>query len=445
MNFEQQYIDLYRQASTALKNSSATLLNNRRDKAFALFEQIGFPTRQQEDYLYSHIQKQLGINYGVNINRINSPVNDKEIFACNVPGIRTDLFFMLNDQFHVPKQTKSLPDGVLMCSLSEACQLYPELVNRYLGQKTVKKTDGFVAFNETFSQDGFFLYVPKNRQCENPIQLINILRSKVDLLTFSRNLIILEEGAQAKLLVCDHATSDVNFFSHQLTEIFIAENAHFDYYSLESTHLKTNSLKQIFIQQNANSKAVVNTIGLNNGCTRNHIEIDLEGSGAETWLGGMLVSDRTQQNENFTVIRHLAPHCKSNELYKYILGGQAEGTFSGRVVVQKNAQKTEAYQTNNNICLTKEAQMYTKPQLEIYADDVKCSHGATTGRLDESALFYMQTRGIDKTKARMMLLSAFTADILNYVAVEPLRDQLRSMVERRLRGNSIKCKGCSGC
>jgi len=193
---------------------------------------------------------------------------------------------------------------------------------------------------------------------------------------------------------------DVNFFANRLTEIFVGENAHFDYYALENTHHKTNSLSQILVEQQANSRLITNIIGLNNGRTRNQIEIDLNGQGAETWLGGMLVSDRSQQTENFTVIRHNVPRCHSNELFKYILNGAAEGAFSGRIVVQKGAQKTEAYQTNRNICLTKEARMFAKPQLEIYADDVKCGHGATTGQLDEAALFYMQTRGIGYEEAR---------------------------------------------
>lgn len=445
MSLEQQYIDLYRQTSEALKVHSATLLNARRNAAFEKFTQLGFPTTQQENYLYSRVQESLDLNYGLNINRIKISINEKELFSCNVPGIHADLFFMINDQFHVSQQTKSLPNGVIICSLSEACQKYPALVEHYLNRQITDKNDGFVAFNEAFSQDGFFLYVPKNTVCKNPVQLINILRSNVDTMSLGHNLIILEEGAQIKLLVCDHAANDVHFFNHTLTEIFVGENAHFDYYGLESTHLKTTALKQIFVSQKSASQIVMNTIGLNNGCTRNHIEVDMNGSGAETWLGGMLVSDKTQQSENFTVIRHNAPHCKSNELYKYILDGEADGAFSGRIIVKEGAQKTEAYQTNRNICLSKQAQMHAKPQLEIYADDVKCGHGATTGQLDESALFYMQTRGIGKTEARMLLLLAFTADVLQFVEVEALRDRLRTMVERRLRGENAKCQGCGGC
>ena len=444
---EQPYIDLYKQTVESIKKHSATCLNKRRDEAFERFTAVGFPTKNEENYLYCHLMEHLGIDYGLNINRINIPVDPSNVFKCDVPGIQAYLYFILNDQFYTGSgaTSKPLPDGVVMCSMVEASERYPELVATYLGKQTANKKDGFTAFNEAFAQDGFFFYVPKNVVLETPIQLINILRSDVDLMANGRNLIILETGSQAKLLVCDHTMDDVNFFANRLTEIFVGENAHFDYYALENTHYKTNSLSQLVVEQEANSRLITNIIGLNNGRTRNQIEIDLNGQGAETWLGGMLVSDRQQQTENFTVIRHNVPRCHSNELFKYILNGAAEGAFSGRIVVQKGAQKTEAYQTNRNICLTKEARMFAKPQLEIYADDVKCGHGATTGQLDEAALFYMQTRGIGYEEARMLLLLAFTSDVLEHVEIDALRDRLHFLVEKRLRGEESKCKGCVIC
>jgi len=444
---EQQYIDLYRQTAELIKKHSATLLNDRRDEAFERFSTVGFPTSKQEDYLYCHLMDNLGINYGLNINRVNIPVDPTNVFKCDVPGIQAYLYFILNDEFYTRSDAaqKALPKGAVMCSMIEASERYPELVKHYLGKQIRENKDGFTAFNESFAQDGYFFYIPKDVVLDTPIQLINILRSDVDLMANGRNLIIVEDGAQGKLLVCDHTMDNVNFFANRVTEIFIGENAHFDYYALENTHNKTNSLSQIFVNQQADSRLITNIIGLNNGCTRNHIEIELNGERAETWLGGMLVSDCNQQTENFTVIRHNVPRCKSNELFKYILNGSAEGAFSGRILVQKGAQKTEAYQTNRNICLTKQARMYAKPQLEIYADDVKCGHGATTGQLDETALFYMQARGIGYAEARMLLLLAFTSDVLEHVEIEALRDRLHLLVEKRLRGEESKCKGCVIC
>ena len=325
------------------------------------------------------------------------------------------------------------------------CEQHEELVKHYLGKETKDHNDGFIAFNEMFSQDGYFIYVPKGVELENPIQIINIMRSDVDFLTTSRNLIILEANAKAKLLVCEHSMSRVNFFADRVTECFLADGANLEYNSLENTHAENYYLSHLFVNQSRDSRLVSNTIGLNNGETRNHVEVNLNGEGAEVVLGGMLVSDRTQRTDNYTVIRHNVPRCKSQELYKYILDESAVGAFTGRVVVADQAQKTEAYQTNRNICLTKEARMYARPQLEIYADDVKCGHGATTGQLDETALFYMQARGIGKAEARMLLLLAFTADIIEQVSVEALRNRLHMMVEKRLRGERLHCKSCSMC
>ena len=190
---------------------------------------------------------------------------------------------------------------------------------------------------------------------------------------------------------------------------------------------------------------LVNGITLHNGYTRNNFTITLEGEGAETHLYGMAVADKRQAVDNFTFIDHKAAHCTSDELFKYVLEDSATGVFNGRILVRQGAQKTSAIQTNRNLCTTKEAHIYTQPQLEIYADDVKCSHGATTGQLDTNALFYMRSRGIPEAEARMLLMVAFTHDVIEKVRIESLRERLHKMVERRFRGTLDKCAGCRIC
>ncbi len=440
MSQAQQYIDLYNQTSATLKKHAAPLLNARRDEAFEQFCQVGFPTRKAEEYLYCPLFPALDLDFGFNINQLPFQIKPEELFKCDVPGIRAHNVFVVNEQVYKTQQT--LPEGVIFCSLKEACETHRDIVAHYLNQKIAKSKDGFTLFNQAFAQDGYFLFVKNNTLVESPLQLINILHANNALMTHSHNLIVLEEGAQINMLVCDHATTNVNLFANRLTEIFVGENAHFGYYALESTHDKTDSLGQIFVEQAENSHLVTNLIGLHNGRSRNNIEIDLNGEHAETWLGGMFICGENQKMDNNTVIRHNVPNCTSRELFKYILDGESEGAFSGRILVAKDAQHTEAYQTNRNICLTKEARMHAKPQLEIYADDVKCGHGATTGQLDENALFYMRARGIGEKEARMMLLSAFTADILEQITVDAVRDRLRIMIEKRLRGEDIRCASC---
>ncbi|MFI3296540.1 MAG: SufD family Fe-S cluster assembly protein, partial [bacterium] len=181
---------------------------------------------------------------------------------------------------------------------------------------------------------------------------------------------------------------------------------------------------------------------LTNGNTRNDVEVDMHGEGAEVWLGGMLLGDKEQRCENFTTIRHKVSNCRSEELYKYIVDDKAVAGFSGRILVEKGAQKTESHQTNRNISLSKEARILGRPQLEIYADDVKCGHGATTGMLDQSALFYMQQRGIALKEARLLLLQAFSADVVDKIHIDALRDRLYLLIESRLRGEEMRCAGC---
>ena len=444
---EQQYIDLYKQHHESIKKHSTGVMNDLRDEAFALFEKLHFPTMALENYKYSDLKAGLSIDYGVNINRIPIPVNPYEVFTCDVPGIHSYLYFVVNDAFYPVKDVRNntLPEGVIIGSVNQAAETHPELVKQYFGKLSSKKEDGLIAFNGAFAQDGFFMYVPKNVVLDKPVQLVNIMRSDVDFMANSHNLIILEEGAKAQLLVCDHTVDDVRFLSNRVTEVFVSENATYEHYKLENMHVKTTNLATLLIDQQASSNVLANVITLHNGQTRNTVEIDLDGEHCETLLCGMVIGDKNQQVDNFTSIIHNKPNCHSRELFKYVLDDMAKGGFTGKLYVAKDAQKTAAFQTNRNILLSKTAKMRTKPQLEIYADDVKCSHGATIGQLDESAKFYMQARGISGEEARLLLMFAFTNDVIENIRIPALQDRIKMLVEKRLRGELSKCEGCVIC
>jgi len=444
---EQQYIDLYKQHHESIKKHSTGVMNDLRDDAFALFERLHFPTTALENYKYSDLKAGLSIDYGVNINRIPIPVNPYEVFTCDVPGIHSYLYFVVNDAFYPVKDIRnnSLPEGVIIGSVNQVAETHPELVKQYFGKLSSKKDDGLIAFNGAFAQDGFFMYVPKNVVLDKPVQLVNIMRSDVDFMANSHNLIILEEGAKAQLLVCDHTVDDVRFLSNRVTEVFVSENATYEHYKLENMHVKTTNLATLLIDQQASSNVLANVITLHNGQTRNTVEIDLDGEHCETLLCGMVIGDKNQQVDNFTSIIHNKPNCHSRELFKYVLDDMSKGGFTGKLYVAKDAQKTAAFQTNRNILLSKTAKMRTKPQLEIYADDVKCSHGATIGQLDESAKFYMQARGISGEEARLLLMFAFTNDVIENIRIPALQDRIKLLVEKRLRGELSKCEGCVIC
>jgi Fe-S cluster assembly protein SufD len=444
---EKQYIDLYKAHHSLIKEYAAPVMNESRDASFALFEKLGFPTTKLENYKYTDLKEVLSLDYGLNVRRLDFPVDPYQAFKCDVPGIQSYLYFVVNDAFYPEynEQNAELPKEVIVCSLKEAAEKYPDLVAKYYGRLSTQKQDGLVAFNGAFAQDGFFMYVPKDVQLDRPVQLVNIMRADVDFMANAHNLIILEEGAKAQLLVCDHTVDDVRFVSNRVTEVFVAENATYEHYKLENTHIKTTNLSTLLIEQQASSNVLGNVITLHNGLTRNSIEIALNGENCETELCGMVIADKKQQVDNFTSVLHNMPNCHSNELFKYVLDDVSKGAFTGRLYVAKDAQKTRAYQTNRNILLNRTAKMRTKPQLEIYADDVKCSHGATIGQLDEQAMFYMRTRGIPYEEARLLLMFAFTADVIDNIRIPALADRMKMLVEKRLRGELSKCEGCTIC
>ncbi len=446
MTVEQQYIDLFSQAEAMICRNSAEVMNAPRAAAFADFERLGFPTRKQEKYKYTDISKFFEPDYGLNLNRLEIPVNPYEVFKCDVPNMSTSLFFVVNDAFYSRELPKShLPEGVLCGGLKEMAEQYPELVKKYYGKLADTSKDGVTAFNTAFAQDGILLYVPKNVVVERPIQVVNILRADVNFMVNRRVLIILEDGAQVRLLVCDHAMDNVNFLSTQVIETFVGENSVFDLYELEETHTSTVRISNLYVRQEANSNVLLNGMTLHNGTTRNTTEVTLAGEGAEINLCGMAIADKNEHVDNNTLIDHAVPNCTSNELFKYVLDDQAVGAFAGLVLVRPGAQHTNSQQTNRNLCATRDARMYTQPQLEIYADDVKCSHGATVGQLDENALFYMRARGISEKEARLLLMFAFVNEVIDTIRLDALKDRLHLLVEKRFRGELNKCQGCAIC
>lgn len=445
MRPEQQYIDLFSQTEAMICRHSAEVLNAPRAAAFADFERLGFPTRKQEKYKYTDISKFFEPDYGLNLNRLDIPVNPYEVFKCDVPNMSTSLYFVVNDAFCKVTPPAALPEGVIFGSLKEMAETHPELVKKYYGQLADTSKDGGTAFNTAFAQDGVCLYVPKNVVVEKPIQLVNILRADVNFMVNRRVLVVLEEGAQARLLVCDHAMDNVNFLATQVIEVFVGERAVFDLYELEETHTSTVRISNLYVKQEAFSNVLLNGMTLYNGTTRNTTEVLLAGEGAEVNLCGMAIEDKNQHVDNHTKIDHAVSRCTSNELFKYVLDDHAVGAFAGLVLVRPNAQHTASQQTNRNLCATRDARMYTQPQLEIYADDVKCSHGATVGQLDEAALFYMQQRGISAHEARLLLMFAFVNEVIDTIRMDALKERLHLLVEKRFRGELNKCKSCKIC
>lgn len=436
-----QYIDLYQQARDLICQHSSDVMNAQRDDAFEQFKSKGFPTRKEERYKYTNVQELFAPDYGLNLNRFQIPVNPYDAFKCDVPNLSTSLYFVVNDGFYEDALPKaSLPEGVIVGSLSKNAHLIGDYYNRLAAND-----DAVSSLNTMLAQDGLLVYVPRGVKVEKTIQVINILRSDVDLMVNRRVLIVAEEGSEAKLLFCDHAADDKAFLTTQVTEVFAMPGATVNLYCLEETHAKNVRVSNVYVEQQANSHVTHNVITLHNGTTRNRLDLHFRGEGAECWLGGCVIADKQQHVDNNTLVVHHVPHCTSHELYKYVLDNDATGAFAGRVLVEHGAQQTASEMRNQNLCASREARMYTQPMLEIYADDVKCSHGSTVGQLNDAALFYMRQRGITEREARLLLQQAFVTEVIDNIALEPLRDRLRYLVDKRFRGELSKCEGCKLC
>ena len=450
MRSEQQYIDLYQQAREMIFSHAPEMMNAVRDQAFEDFKAQGFPSKRVERYKYTDIQKLFEPDYGVNLSRLEIPVDPYQAFRCDVPNLSTSLYFVVNDMFFREDKPKGhLPKGVVIGSLRD----HPELVAKYYAKLAKTNDDAITALNTMLAQDGMMVYVPKDVKVDRAIQVINILkatpqnaqRQVPDLMVNRRVLIVLEEGAEIKMLFCDHAADDRNFLTTQVIEAYVGENASLDLYCMEETHHKNVRVSNVYIDQQRDSRVNHNVITLHNGITRNKLDLTFSGEGAECACYGCVIADKQQHVDNNTLITHKATHCTSNELYKYVLDDKAVGAFAGRVLVEHGAQKTISQMTNQNLTATKEARMYTQPMLEIYADDVKCAHGSTVGQLNDAALFYMRQRGISLQEAKLLLQNAFINEVIDKMQLEPLRDRLHYLVEKRFRGELNKCDGCRLC
>lgn len=438
-----QYLDLYRTNRTVIDAHSAPLLNSCREAAYESLLGASLPTQRTEGFEKTSIDEMFAPDYGVNISRVNIPVDVAASFRCDVPNLSTLLAFVVNDSFHPSSLLESkLPEGVIFSSLSRAATEHPELVAEYYG-RIAPAGDVSVALNTMLAQDGVFIYIPKGVKLSKPLQLVNIFSSPVALAAFRRVLIVIEEDAELQMLVCDHTQELANsYLVSQIVEVSLGARSRFEACSIEESSALTSRYSRMFVRQESDSAFTYNSTTLTCGTTRNDFEIDLLGEHCETMLAGMVIGSDRMHIDNDSVIRHLSPRSKSNQLFKYVLDDKSTGAFEGSILVAPGSKYTEAYQSNRNLLASTEAKMHCKPQLEIYNDDVKCSHGATTGQLDNDALFYMRSRGIPEAEARTMLMQAFMVDVIDTVHINGLRERLLHLVDRRFSGTLGNCAAC---
>lgn len=443
MNSLSQYLELYRLNAEAIDSGSAPVINALRAEAFEQLSHLSLPQRGDENYERTSVEDMFAADYGVNINRMDIKADVAASFRCDVPNMSTLLGVVVNDAFHPTRGLlNNLPEGVLFCSLRQAAVEYPELVKTHYGT-LAPLTDAATALNTMLVQDGVMIYVPDGVTVEKPLQLVNIFSAPTSLMAARRVLVVMGQGASAQLLVCDHTQdAEQQYLSSQVIEVVMGRDSHLEVCDIEESSANTVRHSQLYVRQEQGSKFVNGGVTLTCGSTRNEYNVDIHGEHAESLLSGMVIATGRQHVDNNVLLRHLSGGSHSNQLFKYVLDDEATGAFGGKIFVAPGARFTDAYQTNRNMLASTAARMHAKPQLEIYNDDVKCSHGATTGQLDSEALFYMRTRGIPEAEARNMLMQAFMADVIDTVHIEGLRDRLRHLVERRFNGFDEVCGNC---
>ncbi|MFO8000027.1 MAG: Fe-S cluster assembly protein SufD [Marinilabilia sp.] len=437
--------NLFEDNRSRIEQRSSPVMNRIRDEAFDAFNELGIPTNKVENYKYTNLQPLFNGEFHLSTEPGLLTQDIEEVFSCDVDALDSFTIFLVNGWYYTRNNPDELPEGVTVGSLARLAADSPGFVEKYYGLRAPHLSDGVVAFNSMFAQDGFFIHVSKGVTVEKPIQIVNILMSEEALMTNQRNLIVLEDNSEARVMVCDHTLSSDKFVMNNVTEAYVGRDARFDYYNLQNQHNATTQVSGFYLEQLENSRVQTNNLTLHAGVARNNIELKLAGSHAEGYAYGLYLLDKNQHVDNFSYIDHAVPECFSDELFKGVLDDHSTGAFTGKIMVRPDAQQTNAYQSNNNLLLTNDAKINTKPQLEIYADDVKCSHGATVGQLDDQAMFYLRTRGINKEEATILLMYAFAYEVIEKIRVEPLREQIRDLVEKRFRGELDKCHSCVVC
>ena len=399
-----QYIDFFEEVRETIAARSCDEMNACREDALRTFSAQGFPSRKVERYRYANVEADFSPNYGIALTPLNGPL---------------------------PPYCFRIEDAD------------PRVRNIY--NNVADKSDSIVALNTLLCVDTLVVHVPKGIRVEHPIQISNILKGEQDTMVSRRILIVMEEQAEANVIITDRAASQSRFLTNQVIEVLVHDGSHLSLYDVEETHLLCTRYNSVFVRQGRDSSLHHTSLTLFNGHTRNRLDVQLQGEGSEVTANGCVIADKMQRVDNNTLIDHQVPCCQSSELYKYVLDDSAVGAFAGKVLVREGAQKTISQETNANLCATSSARMYSQPMLEIYADDVKCSHGSTVGQMNETALFYMRQRGIDEKEARLLLKAAFITEVIETIPLESLRDRLHVVVDKRLRGELSKCEGCKLC
>ncbi len=408
-----------------------TSVHDIRSHAIKVFEEKGFPTKKEEAWKYTSLNSILKHDYSI---------FPKEENALEFTDIKKYILYDLDtykivfiDGKYSSHLSETTHDKIDVCLMSSALthDRYKPIIDNYFN--TVAREDGITSLNTAFSSEGAYIYISKNKLADKPIQIIHFSTGTESAqLLQPRNLIVVEENSHVQIIERHQSLTDNPVLTNSVTEIFVDKRAHIDYYKIQNDHENASLIDNTFIQQQAQSIASVHTFAFGGNVTRNNLNFYQKGEGIDSILNGITIIEGKQHVDHNTLVHHTEPNCESHQDYKGIFDEKSTGVFNGKIIVNKKAQKTNAFQSNNNILLSDKATINSKPQLEIFADDVKCSHGCTIGQLDEQALFYMRSRGIGKKEARALLMYAFANNVLESVKIPQLKQRINKLIANKL-------------
>lgn len=434
ISLEKEFIDNFEALESRINGASALPVHKVRKEAISAFQKLGVPTTKNEEYKFTDLNKTLRKNFDFSSPAHPGNISSDLINNHFLPDMDTNKLVFINGIYSSELSTIVSPeDQLLVKDFSTASKENKDELQSYFAKYADYQSDAFIALNTAFAEHGSFIHIPDNKVVEKPVALY-FFNDAQEGKSYNqpRNLFVAGKNSQASFIEVFNTIGDSASFTNIVTEIVVKENAHINYYKIQNNRDSAFHVGTTQVWQARSSHFSAYTFTLNGAMIRNNLNIASDGEGCESHMYGLYLLHGKTHVDNHTVVDHIKPNSFSNELYKGIMEDQSHGVFNGKVYVRQAAQKTNAFQSNKNILLSDEATINSKPQLEIWADDVKCSHGCTTGQLDEEAMFYLQSRGISKERARVLLLYAFATDVLENVKLEPLKNYLENLISERL-------------
>lgn len=430
MKFQENILNSFKSFEDKLNGQKSSELHKIRRQAIENFQQNGVPTVRHEDWKYSNV---MFLNkYSFDLNESSNNVTHELIEKKSIPGTSDNRVVFING--HYSENFSNYDDSsIILKPLKKAFLEDTTELTNYFGRLVNTESHPFAAVNTALAMDGLLLKVEKNKAFDKPIELLNIVDSTdYSIQSNIRNIVVAEEGSKGSLLIKNITIGDNQSLFNTTNEIFVAKNAKFELFNIQNDKNNSNVINLTEAQQDRDSEFTDHTITLNGGFIRNDLRTKLAGENSVSNYNGLYLLNDRQHADNHTFVDHAVAHCNSNEYYKGILDDKAKGVFNGKVLVRQDAQKTDAYQQNRNLILSDLASMNSKPELEIYADDVKCSHGATTGKIDETALFYMRQRGLPEAKARALMQYVFAMEVVNKINNDQIKDHFGKLILDKL-------------